>query len=121
MKTYAGALEAFIGSSTWQFSIIAGSDAEVYQFSKITFLDKFPLQLLEMWNILCLDDFVILQNQLKSLLRCSLKSGWAPVDIHSLVECEALCHHRHDVMLQALKRLLNEKIVSLINRRKQNQ
>ena len=120
-ETFSGALEAFIGSSKWQFSVIAGSDVEVYQFSRITFLDKFPIQYLEMWNIVCLEDHVLLQNQFQSALRCSLKSGWAPTDIHSLIQCDALSDNRNDVALKALKGLLNDKIERLISRRKRSQ
>jgi hypothetical protein len=120
-ETFSGALEAFIGSSRWQFSVIAGSDVEVYQFSRITFLDKFPIQHLEMWNIVCLEDHVLLQNQFQSALRCSLKSGWAPTDIHSLIQCDVLSDNRNAVALKAVKGLLKDRIVHLISRRRKSQ
>ena len=110
-----------MGSSTWQFSCIAGSDAEIYQFSRVTFVDKFPLHYLEMLKNDCQDKFQFIQGQLESSLRCTLKTGWSPADFHPLIDCKMLYHDGNSRVLENLHMILKEKIMMLMMRRNSQQ
>jgi len=110
IQLFPGALEAFLGSATWQYSVIASSDAQVYQFSRVSFLEKFPLRYLEMFNTISQETFFCMHNQLERSLRCALNFGWSPIDIHPLVDCELLVRDDRNIGLaDKLHALLKEK------------
>ncbi len=110
-----------MGSAKWQFSVIAGSDAEIYQFSRSTFLEKFPLHCLNILKNGCQDTFNCMYFQLESSLRCCLKAGWTPNDFHPLIDCKKLYIDRNNSVLEIFHTLLDECIVQLMIRRQKNQ
>jgi hypothetical protein len=116
-RSFSGALEAIVGSSKWQFSVVAGSNTEIYQFSRVTFLDKFPLIYLETLKNGCEDTFRFMQDRFESSLRCSLRVGWQPISFHSLLDCKLLVRDDSNRMLENLHATLQEKLMQHIIRR----
>ncbi len=99
--------------------MIASSDAEIYQYSRTSFLEKFPLRYLAMFNAIGQETFFCMHNQLERSLRCSLKFGWSPIDIYALIDCDLLVQgDRNSELAKKLSTYLKKKMMMHFSTRK---
>jgi hypothetical protein len=118
---FVGVLEAFLGSATWKFSVVSRSDAEIYQFSRVSFLDKFPLLYMATLGDIGLATFFSMQKQFESALRCSQILGWTPSTVHDLIDCQVSFRECSSSAVVELNHMLKKSVAQHSKRRQNRQ